>query len=188
MYTIGHSNHSIEYFISLLKKYNVNCVVDVRSIPYSKHCPHFNMAKLETELNNNSIAYISMARELGARRSDLISYTSGCVDFKKVEKEDLYQKGIERLLDGISQDFIIVLMCTEKDPIDCHRTILVGKTLSDIGIEVQNILANGNLESQKEIEKRLVELYYPKETYEINFNSLVNHAYKKKNQQIGFKI
>ncbi|MEN1761574.1 DUF488 domain-containing protein [Anoxynatronum sibiricum] len=195
LYTIGHSNHKIDEFILLLRKYQINCVIDVRSTPYSRFSPQFSSNEIKSELNKNGIYYIFMGNELGARRKDISLYTKeGYLDFEKTSKNPLFLKGLERVKEGIERGYTIALMCTEKDPLDCHRNILVAREFYKLGYDIHNILANGIVETQKEIEKRLLDEYFPNRDqvtiFELisdrkDMEDLINEAYLLRNKEIG---
>lgn len=198
IYTIGHSTYPVEYLLKRLLFNKINCIVDVRSTPYSKYAQQYNMDELKKYLNSKGIYYLFMGKELGARQPDKSLYTDkGYLDFNKFSKTDLFKSGVERIKEGINKDFKIALMCTEKDPIDCHRNILVAREFYKQDYEINNILANGNLETQGSIEQRLLDMYFPStqqanmfETIERDQNELdlINEAYKLRNQDIGYKI
>ena len=156
IYTIGHSNHAIEDFLVLLKRYKTNAVADVRSVPYSRWQPQFNREDLKKELKAHGIGYVFLGRELGARSNDPGCYEDGRVQYRLLAKTPLFRSGIERIRDGCNRRRI-VLMCAEKDPLDCHRTILVARELERAGILVTHILANGHAELHQVTMKRLFE-------------------------------
>lgn len=198
IFTIGHSTHTVEHFIHLLRLHQINCVVDVRSVPYSRYTPQFNTNQLKSFLSENNIFYIFMGNALGARWEDKSLYTKdGYLDFDKVRETHLFNSGIKRVKDGINKGFNIALMCTEKDPIDCHRTILVAPKFYSDGYEVENILENGEIQTQKDIEKRLLDIYFP-DRMQVTFfdllegqqkdSYLINQAYKCRNKDIGYNI
>lgn len=196
LYTIGHSSHKIEYFIYLLKKHGVNCVVDVRSMPYSKYMPQYNREDLKKSLTSNDIYYIFMGNEFGARREDKSLYTNdGYLDFDKVSKTSLFGDGVERIKNGIKNKFSIAFMCTEKDPIDCHRNILVAREFYKMKYSIYNILENGEIQTQEDIEKRLLDIYFPARMQQTLFDTevkddadLINQAYMLRNRDIGYSI
>lgn len=198
IFTIGHSNHTVDIFISLLRMNRINCIVDVRSTPYSKFTPQFNKEDLKKVLNLNGIVYIHMGEEFGARRDNMELYTKdGCLDFEKTRKDGVFLNGVDRVTQGYNKGFKIALMCTEKDPFDCHRCIMVGKGLKDHGFEVKHILPNNSIINQNQIEQRLLNTYY-KERNQITFETLMSNepteqemieaAYRKRNKEIGYQI
>ncbi len=198
IYTIGHSNHLSNFFLSLLRKHEITCVVDVRSVPFSKYTPQYNKDDLKRFLHENKVYYIFMGEELGARRSDKLLYSSdGNLDFDKVSKTRLFQSGIDRIKSGIEKGYNIAVMCTEKDPIECHRNILVARELYRQNIEINNILENGKIQTQEQIEERLLDLYFPNRMQQTLFDSfginsdnkeLIKKAYIYRNRDIAYNI
>ena len=111
LFTIGHSTHDIDFFVSLLKKFEIEALVDIRSTPYSKMAQQFNQEGLKNYLRKNNIIYIYMGDLLGARYSDSNFLDENfIVDFEKVFKKDTFLKGIARLYDGLSKNFSISIM------------------------------------------------------------------------------
>jgi uncharacterized protein (DUF488 family) len=158
VFTIGHSNHSIEAFIALLQQHGITAVADVRSHPYSRFLPHFNKSELEAALQNVGIEYRFLGQELGARPNDPSCYVDGKAPYEKIAATQLFEKGITRLLKG-ADNFRIALMCAEKDPITCHRSILVCQHLRTFDVEIKHILTDGSLESHEVLEERLLKLH-----------------------------
>ena len=128
VYTIGHSTHPIERFIELLKMHSITAICDVRSAPYSRMNPQFNREPLRDTLKEAGIAYVFLGEELGARSKDLSCYRNGKVDYELLARTELFHSGLERVREG-ARTHRIALMCAEKDPLDCHRTILVARNL-----------------------------------------------------------
>lgn len=155
LYTIGHSNHSIESFISLLQRHGVTALGDVRSHPYSRFVQQFSQEPLKSALAAAGIAYVFLGKELGARSINAACYKQGRVQYDLLAKEPLFMEGIERLNQGMVR-YQIALMCAEKDPIECHRALLVARKLFEAGISVNHILADGSLESHENMESRLL--------------------------------
>lgn len=162
LYTIGHSNHEVGYFIELLRKNGVNVVVDVRSTPFSQYATQFNMNEIQKSLKEHGVFYIHMGEEFGARREDRTLYdATGKLDFELTQKSESFKRGIRRIEDGLEKGYHIAFMCSEKHPEDCHRSILVGKAFYDRGYQVLNILEDGNTMSQEEVGKLLLQKYFP---------------------------
>jgi uncharacterized protein (DUF488 family) len=154
--TIGHSNHSIEAFILLLEQHGITAVADVRSHPFSRYLPHFNKSEITASLSAVGIQYVFLGKELGARPEDLSCYdTSGKALYDRIAATPLFAAGIQRLLKGAA-NYKISLMCAEKDPITCHRTILVCHKLKEFNLPINHILSDGNLESHQDVEARLL--------------------------------
>ena len=156
VFTVGHSNHSPEEFIKLLRRHNVEEVADVRSSPYSRYTPHFNHESLNGILENVGIGYTFMGEELGGRPTDRSCYDAdGRVRYDRVADTNPFDDGIRRIIRG-ADERRIALMCTEKEPLECHRTLLIAKTLTKRGVAVAHILADGNLENHEATMDRLM--------------------------------
>ena len=145
-YTIGHSNHTMEDFIQLLNMNNINVIVDVRSYPNSKYVPHFNKDELEIALNERNISYLFMGDKLGGRYNNPnLLFSDGSVDYSKVSQMSEFIDGIQNVIGRIKDDKILAIMCSEKDPFDCHRFVLISHQLGKRGVKVKHILGNGDV-------------------------------------------
>jgi uncharacterized protein (DUF488 family) len=158
LFTIGHSNLSIEAFMALLQQHEITAVADVRSHPYSRRFPQFNQRELKASLQEMGISYVFLGQELGARTDDRSCYVNGKALYEKIAATALFAEGIQRVLKGLTQ-YRIALMCAEKDPITCHRTILLCRHLKAFDLEINHILNDGKLESHQELEDRLLGLF-----------------------------
>ena len=136
IYTIGHSTHTIKKFIELLQRYGITAVADVRSKPYSQMNPQFNRETLKIELGLSGISYVFLGKELGARTKNKSCYCNGRVQYELLAQTEEFQTGLQRLQEG-TRSYQIALMCAEKDPLHCHRTILVSRHLLKKGIACQ---------------------------------------------------
>ncbi|MFL6603292.1 MAG: DUF488 family protein [Steroidobacteraceae bacterium] len=155
IYTLGHSNHPIERFLGLLQPHGITAVADVRSTPYSRFNPQFRREKLQAALAASGIEYVFLGEELGARSQDPACYDSaGRVSYAKLARTELFRKGIGRLRAGMA-DHRISLLCAEREPLECHRTILVARELVREGVAVTHILGDGSLESHEHALQRL---------------------------------
>ena len=148
LFTIGHSTHSWEKFLELLRQHHIEAVADVRSSPYSQFNPHFNREPLQLALRQQGISYVFLGEELGARRSEPECYVNGKVDYSLIARTPSFKRGLDRLVQGAAK-MRVAIMCAEKDPLDCHRCILVSPRLKERGIDVQHIHDDGTLESQE---------------------------------------
>ena len=139
LYTIGHSNHSLDLFIRLLEENGIMTLVDVRSAPYSRYSPHFNKENLEAALRERDIQYAYAGKFLGGRPADPACYKSRTlpaegadylheVDYPEVMKRDWFLKGVERLLE-LADEQTTAIMCSEENPAQCHRHHLIAKYL-----------------------------------------------------------
>jgi len=155
VFTIGHSNHSLARFLELLAGAGIEMVADVRSAPVSRHAPQFNKAALSKSLHGAAISYAFLGRELGGRPADPALYTDGIADFERMARTTLFREGLKR----VTTDALwlrVALMCSEKDPLDCHRCLLAGRALAENGHDVRHILADGGMIAQKDIESELL--------------------------------
>lgn len=153
--TVGHSNHTIEQFLSLLVVNKVSAIADVRSAPFSRYSPQFNRNELNRSLKEIGIDYVFLGRELGARSDDRSCYIDHRVQYNLLSQTTEFKRGVDRVLRGAAQQRVAML-CTEKDPLDCHRTILISRELTQSGVAVDHILADGSVESQDEAMSRLL--------------------------------
>jgi len=157
IYTIGHSNHSHAGFLDLLTLYSINAVADVRSHPVSSYTPHFSRDALAPALTQQGISYVFLGRLLGGRSANQACYKNGRLQYERLAREPSFEAGIARVKAGMAK-FRIAMMCSEKDPLGCHRALLVGRRLFADGIHVQHIHANGDSESHAAFELRLLKL------------------------------
>jgi len=155
IFTIGHSNHTIETFIELLHQHQVTALVDVRSSPYSRRFPQFNQSALKTALKTANIAYVPLGDNLGARPRDRNCYINGMARYDLIAATEAFKMGLNRLIQG-SEKYQISLMCAEQDPIVCHRAILICPHLKNAGLEIYHIHKNGDLESNEDLENRVL--------------------------------
>lgn len=186
VYTIGHSTHSTEKLIELLAGHDVTAVADVRSQPYSRINPQFNRESLRADLKTAGIVYVFLGRELGARSDDRSCYVEGKVQYDLLARTALFQEGLRRLAQGI-RNHRIALMCAEKDPLTCHRAILVCRHLAGLGIGAQHILEDGQLESHDDALTRLLaELGIAERDLFRSRDESIVEAYSRRGQQIAY--
>ena len=157
MLTIGHSTHAIEAFLALLRLHHVTAVADVRSAPYSRFNPQYRRGRLSDALEAEGIRYVYLGRELGGRTEDPACYKGGRIRYDRVAATESFKSGLARVIRG-SAKHRIALMCAEKEPIDCHRTLLVSRALEERGVAVAHIHADGRLESHHAAMDRLLDV------------------------------
>lgn len=187
VFTIGHSNHGPKVFLDLLETHRVDLVCDVRSHPYSKFNPQFNRENLEAALSRSSIGYLFLGAELGARTTDPSCLEGGRVRYDRLAQTELFQRGIERIADQ-SKSRRLALMCAEKEPLDCHRTILVSRSLDALGLDVQHIHADSSLESHgAAVERMLERLSMPERDLFRSYDEIVADAYAKQGARIAYE-
>jgi len=157
VYTIGHSNHRAAAFVALLRGADVTAVADVRSVPYSRRHPQFNKREFDVSLRAAGIAYVFLGDRLGARPKDRGCYRGGRADYRLIAGTEAFRDGLRRVEEG-AERYRIALMCAEREPLDCHRTVLVARHLQRRGARVVHILADGTTEPNEATERRLLKL------------------------------
>jgi hypothetical protein len=155
--TIGHSTHTYERFVELLRNAGVTAVADVRTSPHSRHFPHFNRGTIEAKLHADGIAYSFLGEELGGRPKSRKYYSDGVADYERMAAAAEFKSGLKRVIDG-AQKYRIALMCAEQDPLDCHRCLLIARALAERGMKAGHILPDGQIVSHSEIEDRLLSM------------------------------
>jgi uncharacterized protein (DUF488 family) len=156
LYTIGHSNHTLNKLVSLLNPRSVVNLVDVRTNPYSRYNPQFNKEILEFELPKNQIRYIFMGKQLGGRPDDPKLYKHLAprsrdvdylheVNYPKLMQRPWFQQAIREILDLAELDSTAI-MCSEEDPAECHRHHLITKYILEKypEVEIRHIRGDGN--------------------------------------------
>jgi uncharacterized protein (DUF488 family) len=152
LFTVGHSNHPLETFVELLKRYEIQALVDTRSFPYSRHVPHFNREELHRVLNEAGIRYLFMGEELGGRPQEEEFYDrEGHVLYYRLAESPAFLAGIERLEKGIRQ-YRVAIMCSEENPSVCHRHLLVGRVMAGRGARVEHIRGDGTVQADSELQ------------------------------------
>jgi uncharacterized protein (DUF488 family) len=186
VFTIGHSTHSQQHFISLLSRHRITVVCDARSMPYSRVNAQFNREELKRALRDHGIKYVFLGKELGARSEDPACYVNGKVQYARLAETALFRQGLERLRKGMKK-YRIALMCAEKEPLECHRTILVARHLSALGVDVQHIHGDGNLETHAAAVSRLKRiLRLPEDDMFRSSEDVLDDAYRLQEARIAY--
>lgn len=155
LYTIGHSNNSFEYFQSLLNKYGIEYLIDVRSYPYSKFYTHFNRINLKNKLKTK---YVFLGNSLGGKPKDRKFYINNIIDYSIIQKEQNFIDKVKLIVEN-SKNTKICLMCSEADPFKCHRNRLISEYIRSKynHIDINHILKNGKLENHKETVNKMID-------------------------------
>jgi uncharacterized protein (DUF488 family) len=184
LFTIGHSTHECAKFLGLLKQHEIQVVADVRSRPFSR-LPWFCGPALNKELKANGLRYVFLGDELGARRVEREVYIGPRADYELIARTPAFHAGIERVHEGVAK-YRVALMCAEKDPLDCHRTVLVCRHTKEFA-EIFHIHADGRLESHAEAEVRMMSRYVSPEGDMFRTRiELLNEAYKRRGEEINY--
>jgi uncharacterized protein (DUF488 family) len=184
LFTIGHSTHPIERFLELLRLQSVQAVADVRSKPFSRWAPQFNRDRLEKSLREAGIHYVFLGDELGARRIEPEVYVDGVARYERISETASFKQGLDRVRKGLDH-FPLALVCREKDPLDCHRTILVCRHLRHEA-EITHIHSDGSIETHANAEIRLVsEEKISRDLF--SSRNFTEKAYEKRGEKIAYR-
>ena len=156
--TIGHSTHPTEAFIDLLQRHGVTAVADVRAAPCSRFNPQFNRESLAGSLVARGIAYVFLGSELGGRSDEPSCYENGRISYELLGGMPSFQKGLDRVAQGATSHRI-ALMCAEKEPLECHRGLLVAPAIEARGVSVAHIRPEGGLELHADAMRRLIAMH-----------------------------
>ena len=192
LYTIGYAGFpSTQDFLNALKHYGIQILIDVRSSPFSAYYTEYNKDVLSNSLKENGIFYFNFARQFGARQENIDYYKNGRLDFETFSRSEQFLDGMRKVDDS---NAVIVFMCAEKKPSECHRTILVARAFSDEGKNVTHIMPNGESMTQLDVEQELLEAYFPDRAQASMFEEenkseeeYIAEAYRRRNDEIGFK-
>jgi uncharacterized protein (DUF488 family) len=138
IYTIGHSNHSPEALVALLRQHGIECVVDVRSSPYSRYVPQANRETLASTLQAAGICYLWMGDRLGGKPEGVVA------DYVQLRASPAFQEGVSRLVSRGAQHRTAIL-CAEGDHRHCHRGLLITPVLLAQDVNVVHIQPDGSL-------------------------------------------
>ena len=139
-YSIGHSNHTMEFFLSLIASHGITLVADVRSVPFSRFAAQFNRKPAESALRLAGVEYEYLGDMLGGKNSG-----------PETVSGELFQRGLETVISRISGGANLAIMCAEKDPLKCHRFLLISPELSKRGVRINHILADGSVIGNDEL-------------------------------------
>jgi uncharacterized protein (DUF488 family) len=152
VFTIGHSNTSIEEFLRLLRRDEIDVLVDVRSVPRSKFASQFDRDALEAACVDDSIGYVFAGDRLGGRPSGVDYYDDeGHVLYSRVARADWFQAALNEL-SARWRELRVAFMCSEEDPTDCHRRLLIGRVLRERGVAVSHLRRDGRVQSEEDLE------------------------------------
>jgi len=175
--------------VALLQGRGITALCDVRSTPYSRVNPQFNREPLKEHLRSCRIKYVFLGAELGGRSEDASCYEGGKIRYERLAHTGVFRLGLDRLKRGMG-NYTLTLMCAEKEPLDCHRTILVSRHLAAAGVEVFHIHADGSLESHSDALVRLTKALDLRRNEHDLFRSnddLQAEAYRLQEQRIAYQ-
>lgn len=193
IYTVGHSTHTLEYFLELLQAFSINCLVDVRSVPASSYNPQYNKDILANFLSSHNIVYMHFGKEFGARHTEPeLLDEEGKVNFDKVRDTPSFLTGMQRIKQGVEKGYTIALMCSEAEPFDCHRFSMVSVALDREGYEVIHIMRDKCSKKNAQLENQLLKKYdkkIPKPDMfnpEVTLDAQLAVAYRLRNKEIAY--
>ena len=157
LFTIGHSNLPADRFVDLLKNAGVTAIADVRSVPFSRWCPWFSRQALAERLAQEGIAYLAMGDALGGRPRDPRLYRDGVADYAAMAVTSEFRAGLAQVREAMARQRVC-LMCAEREPLECHRGLLIARALAEQGIAPGHILNDGTIEPHAATEQRLLAL------------------------------
>ena len=147
VFTIGHSSLTMAEFIGLLRANEIKVLIDIRSQPYSKYSPHFNSAALQAVTAEQGLQFLLLGRELGGRPTEREYYDDdGYVLYYKLALAPNFLAGMARL-EQIVATARTAILCSEENPEQCHRHLLVGKVLAERGLLVYHIRSDGRIQT-----------------------------------------
>jgi uncharacterized protein (DUF488 family) len=186
VFTIGHSTHEADAFVGLLARHGVSAVADVRSSPYSRYVPRFNREALRTLLQSAGVEYGYLGDALGARTPDPTCYVHGKVSYDRLAATATFRGGVEHVIRGM-QRFRVALLCAEKDPLTCHRGILVARAVCEAGVPVEHIRGDGSIEPHDAaLDRLLAELDLPRRDLFRDREEMVREAYRRRGDEIAY--
>lgn len=195
LYTIGYSGFSLADFLALLKQKDISLVVDVRSQPHSRYYTDYDKEALSRTLKGEGLYYRNYGREFGARQTDpRYASPGGYLDFERFAQSPPFLEGVEKLERSLAQGYCFALMCAERDPVRCHRAILVARAFFRAGYEVVHLMPGGQSCTQDDLEKQLVDRYFPDRDQMSLFGAALSEedyvaeAYRKQNAAIGYTM
>jgi uncharacterized protein (DUF488 family) len=190
LYTLGYSGLEIDGFLALVADHKIDVICDVRSTPYSTYKPDFTRAAFKRHLNAADVKYVFLGDKLGARPNDRSCYVDGQAIYDKIAQTAPFKEGMARVRKGV-ETLNLALVCSERDPIECHRTILVVDRLIDLRASTTHIHTDGSAETQEAFDARLVEKHGltppPLLREPGDWNRAVVEAYEKQSAAIAYR-
>jgi uncharacterized protein (DUF488 family) len=184
--TIGHSNLPADQFLAQIRAHGVTAVADVRSVPFSRRFPWFSSRTLSERLQSKGITYAMMGDTLGGRPTNPALYCDGVADYEAMAAAADFHAGLERVLGKMTRHRLC-LMCAEREPLDCHRCLLVGRALAARGYSIGHILGDGSIEPQSTTEERLLGGLPDGDLFG-NRESRLADAYRRRAQRIAARL
>ena len=155
IYTVGHSNIEPDVFIEHLKRYNIDVLVDVRSKPYSQYVPSFNKDSVERLCKTNKIQHVFLGDLLGGKPDDVSVVRDGNkINYYVLSEKSYFLTGIDKLLEQ-ANTHTVCIMCSEGQPDECHRNLLITPALEERDVKVEHILPDGTTISSGQLAQKI---------------------------------
>ena len=195
LYSIGHSNIPAQRFVAMLGAAGVHAIADVRSSPVSRFCPWFSGKNLAKLLAREDIDYLPYGDALGGRPRNPELYCDGIADYEAMARHSEFEDGLARLIADAARRRAkgrICLMCAEREPLDCHRCLLVARALSARGLAVGHILHDGTIEPHAATERRLMEFdggdIDPLDLFATGQHERLAAAYRRRVRAVAYRV
>ena len=185
--TIGHSNLQAEDFTTLLRNAGVTAIADVRSVPFSRRFPWFSSKSLADRLQSRGIAYCALGPSLGGRPDDPTLYCDDVADYEAMAETAAFRLGLDQVIEG-ARNYRLCLMCAEREPLDCHRCLLVGRALAKRGCTVGHIVGPDKIEPHSATEDRLLALAKTGDDLFHDRGARLAEAYRRRNRAIAPRL
>jgi len=187
LFSVGHSNVAADDFVAMLKHAGVDMIADIRSMPHSRRHPWFSKKNLEILLERSGVGYLMMGDTLGGRPRDEGLYREGIADYETMARTPLYQTGLDRLME-LARRGRVCVMCAEREPLDCHRCLLVARSLAERGLSAGHILHDGSIEPHALTEQRLLALYGKScDLFASGQREALTAAYRRRASDVAFR-
>jgi uncharacterized protein (DUF488 family) len=187
LFTIGHSNLAADRFVDLVKGAGVTAIADVRSVPFSRWCPWFSRQALADGLARDGIAYLPLGDALGGRPRDPRLYSDGIADYEAMAMMPEFRAGLAQVREAMTRQRVC-LMCAEREPLECHRCLLVARALAEQGVAPRHILSDGTIEPHAATERRLLALTGGGEDLFRDDATRLAEAYRRRARAIAARI
>lgn len=192
LFSIGHSNIPAERFVAMLRDAGVTAVADVRSTPVSRFCPWFSAKNFAPLLAGEGMAYLPCGAALGGRPRSPTLYRDGVADYEAMARQPEFAAGLDRLRAEAAQRRVC-MMCAEREPLDCHRCLLVARALAARGAAIGHILHDGTIESHGMTEQRLLAIDRPRddsatgELFVTGLSERLAAAYRRRAHAVAYR-
>ena len=161
IFSIGYAQYTRDHLLERLREFGITALADIRTYRSSSYWTAFDSESFGPFLRAHGIAYVFLGDQLGGKPQIEALYPNERLDYARLARRDFFQAGLDRVENG-AEKFTLCLMCAEKDPLECHRGLLLAPELAKRQVNVTHILYSGKLERHRDSERRMVALHRPK--------------------------